>query len=71
MNNEEQQRMSQLISQNNTLTTIIVSRNKLIEDLLVELPLSKSDFNKGLKMRDENWANDKTIWGEARNETAI
>ena len=52
----------------NYMSRIICSRNKLIEDLLVELPLSESDFKKGLKMRDVSFEYDKVIWSEVQSE---
>ncbi len=45
---------------------ILVSRNKLIEDLLVEIPKTREDFAKAMKMRSENWAKDAQIWEEVR-----
>ncbi len=48
------------------LTALIVSRNKLIEDLLVELPETDSQFKKGLSMRDKSFAKDKDIWDKRK-----
>ena len=44
------------------LRALIVSRNKLIEDLLIELPETECQFKKGLAMRDKSWEKDKDIW---------
>ncbi len=48
------------------LTALLVSRNKLIEDLLIELPETDVRFKKGLSMRDESFAKDKEIWDKER-----
>ena len=50
------------------LQCLIITRNKLIEDLLVDMPGSDAMFKKGLKMRDKMWKQDKKIWAEARKE---
>ncbi len=44
---------------------IVVSRNKLIEDLICEFPLSERDFHKAMDMRNTSWEKDKEIWREA------
>ena len=54
--------------ENLALQRLITIRNKLIGDLLVELPRSGGIFKKGLDMRDKMWEQDKKIWAEARKE---
>lgn len=50
--------------ENEWMSRIITNRNKLVNDLL-ELPsLSRSDFAKGLKLRRQDFANDKAMWDE-------
>ena len=64
MTEEEQQKIDRLTLENETLWRILVSRNKLIEDLVVELPLTRNGFDRASKMCDRNWAKDKAIWDE-------
>jgi len=54
--------------ENEYMSRIITSRNKLINDLLEQLPLSEIAFRRGLEMRGQNFANDKVIWDEIRQE---
>ncbi|MCJ7459335.1 MAG: hypothetical protein MUP17_10115 [candidate division Zixibacteria bacterium] len=56
----------ELLEQNEIMSRIICSRNKLIGDLLVELPLTDRLFKKGMAMRDANWASDKAIRDEVK-----
>ena len=48
--------------ENNLLTALLCSRNKLIEDLLIELPADNGTFEKGMRMRRKSWQGDKEIY---------
>lgn len=50
------------------LSSLIVTRNKLINDLLEHIPESEKGFRKALSMRGWAYENDKAIWAEARKK---
>lgn len=59
--------VDRLSEENEALWRIVTSRNKLIEDLLVRLPLSEQSFKKGLEMREQSWANDWVVTKKGDN----
>ena len=56
-----------------TLATsmVLCSRNKLIEDLLAELPLTERLFQRGLRMLEDNYAHDEILWDEAKAKVLL
>ena len=45
---------------------LVIARNKLIEDLLEQIPESDKAFRKALSMRSKAWEADAEIWRRAR-----
>ena len=52
--------------QNRVTRAVLCSRNKLIEQLLTELPLTERLYQRGLQMMKDNWEYDKVLWDEAK-----
>jgi len=50
------------------LQDLVIARNKLINDLLEEIPETDKAFRKGLEMRNKAWEKDKEIWAKARKQ---
>ena len=50
------------------LWRLLVSRNKLVDDFLLKLNLPDEQFDRGLKMRKDNWRQDEEIWGKKLKE---
>ena len=48
------------------LRQLVIARNELINDLLMQLP--ESEYQKGLSMRREAWERDREIWAKANQE---
>ncbi len=57
-----------MISREDVLGELLVSRNKLVEDLLVELDLTEAQFQKGLALRANNHSKDKEVWGKYHSQ---
>jgi len=47
---------------------ILCSRNKLIEQLLTQLPLSERVYQQGFQLLRDNWEHDKVLWSEAQEK---
>ena len=61
MNGAETEELEYCKRDARTCLGIIVSRNKLINELIEELPHNDKEFKKALGMRTNNWAGDKDI----------
>ncbi len=50
------------LNQNEILWELLISRNKLIEDLMIETITEDKMFQKAKEMRMFAWEHDKEIW---------